>query len=1164
MSTVKIIDTGIRKEKCLKSERPPFVLLPHQEKVKNYFINSPHRGLLLYHLLGSGKCHAIDTPIILNNGKIKMVQDIKVGDLLMGDDSRPRTVTSLARGEDEIYEIIPKKGDSYKVNQEHILCLKASGFPKIIHQYTNYNIQYIENNKFNSKTFSYKKNDTEDQEKKKIEAEIFFNNVSKDNIIEISVIDYLKLPKYKKDCLKTYRVPVNFPEQKVNIDPYIIGYWLGDGSKSSVITTQDSSIIYHLKKELPTHNLSLNYLSKYGKIDSNISLNTLEENKLNNKHIPDIYKYNSRENRLKLLAGLIDSCGSLQKDYFEFSQSIEKEKLFDDVIFLTRSLGFACYKTNKGDAFRIHISGEGIEQIPTKIPQKQAKFRKQKKDVLVSGIKVKHIGRDNYYGFTLDGNCRYLLGDFTVTHNTCSAISIADELLNLGKVDKVYVCTPGSLRKNFVTEYCRLCGIDQTYLDKYYTFITYNTNIFESVQKINFNNSLVIIDEGHNLMNGAKNISKNPHSLYNQIFISNARVLVLTATVIFNNTIEWCLIGNLLKNDTFPDIINGGKFDRSILMHERNVFNDEKMSGIISYFPGYETDHPEVIKHSPIRVLLPLKYSDSLSSIIEKENLTIGKLRAKEKKQNGYLSPEERQQLILLLKRIRSRSFSNVNYQVLYNIEYAKLRKKLLKEKQLIRDKLTKTIKEREKKYEEEEEEDDENEEDENEDDEDDDENENEDEEEEEEENDEEEDDEDEEEDQDTVDFGESLFYDEEIIEDGTEEEVDEEQMFKKIKENIVLDIIDNCDKDCNKKYIKKQLDKENIIIEDDELDEILNNIKDINIDAKKSFLDYSIEKGGWISHDILKNKILNYACPKIVAIIVNILKNINTKQVIFSYFIKRGGLLFVHTLLTMCGIKCEIYSGEVSAEKRSQILDTFNSIENRDGKIIKVLLTTEAGCEGITMLEVENVHILETNPNTNKTLQCIGRAARYRSHINLPKERQIVNVWKYYATIISLRIPLKKDGKIYGYEIIKEGDIDLSFLNTFEQYYDYYIKGDNIKLLKDVYGRNIGEIDISFESGIDEILDIRSGENIVKYKEIYDILQKYSIERTGLIDKVPSKPLSAPKIKKSNEEIIREIINNYKGDAIKKSEIKRILKIKNIEIEKEEFDNILEKIMNE
>jgi superfamily II DNA/RNA helicase len=606
-------------------------------------------------------------------------------------------------------------------------------------------------------------------------------------------------------------------------------------------------------------------------------------------------------------------------------------------------------------------------------------------------------------------------------------------------------------------------------------------------------------------MNGAKNISKNPYSLYNQIFRSNARVLILTATVIFNNTIEWCLIGNLLKDDTFPDIINGGKFDKNIEMHERNVFNDEKMNGIISYFPGYETDHPEVIHHKPIKVLLSLSSSSILENIIDIETTQIAALRSKEEKL-GYLSPDERRQLILLLKRIRSRSFSNINYQVLHLNKYKDYYFKLLKKRNLIELENRLKIMDVFKNY--------------------------------------------------------DLPH---VIIKNIDKFIDKDEqkrvlnMLRELKVNIVYDIVQNCVEKCTKKYIKEQLDNQNFEIDDDELDEIL------TLDIENVIIpDYQVNKGGWISHDILHDKILNYACPKIVAIIVNILKNINTKQVVFSYFIKRGGLLFLYTLLSMCGIKCEIYSGEVSAEKRSQILDKFNSIENRDGKIIKVLLTTEAGCEGITMLEVEHVHILETNPNTNKTLQCIGRAARYRSHINLPKERQIVNVWKYHATIVIKSQDIIKNGKVVGFKKVTQGpDIDLNFLNTFEEYYDYYIKGGNIKLLKKVYGDG-SNLEINFGGGIDKMLDEKSTTNKKTYKEFYDILQKYSIERTGLIDKVPSKPLSEPKIKKSNEEIIREIINNYKGDAIKKSEIKRILKIKNIEINKLEFDKIIEKIMNE
>ena len=79
----------------------------------------------------------------------------------MGDDSTPRKVLSIARGQDKMYDVIPVKGDKYTVNQEHILCLKASGLPKVCRNNhkatTNYNVQWIQNNEFQSKTFTFNK-----------------------------------------------------------------------------------------------------------------------------------------------------------------------------------------------------------------------------------------------------------------------------------------------------------------------------------------------------------------------------------------------------------------------------------------------------------------------------------------------------------------------------------------------------------------------------------------------------------------------------------------------------------------------------------------------------------------------------------------------------------------------------------------------------------------------------------------------------------------------------------------------------------------------------------------------------------------------------------------------------------------------------------------------
>jgi hypothetical protein len=460
-----------------------FELQPHQAFVKNFMsFQTPYNSLLLNHGLGTGKCMKKGTPIMLSDGSIELVENIKEGDFLMGDDSTPRKVLSIARGQDKMYDIIPVKGDKYTVNQEHILCLKVSGFPKICRNNhkanTNYNVQWIQNNEFQTKTFTFNQEKNNEQQMKEAAGK-FYNSIlnnpeTSDNVIEIAVKDYLKLSEKKKAMLKGYKVPVDFPEKELPIDPYMIGYWLGDGTtRESAITSQDSRVLYYFAKNLPKYKVSLIHRIGYqygitgsGRVNENPFLNTLKElNLLNNKHIPMIYKCNSRENRLKLLAGLLDSDGYFDNvsSCFEFTK--KNETLMDDVIYLARSLGFACYKTTKntswtykgvkniGIAYRIHISGAGLEEIPTQIPRKRAIPRKQIKDALVTGIRVEYVNEDDYYGFTLDGNCRYLMGDFSVTHNTCSAIGICEEMRDymkqMGIKKRIIIVASENVQDNF-------------------------------------------------------------------------------------------------------------------------------------------------------------------------------------------------------------------------------------------------------------------------------------------------------------------------------------------------------------------------------------------------------------------------------------------------------------------------------------------------------------------------------------------------------------------------------------------------------------------------------------------------------------------------------------------------------------------------------------------
>lgn len=358
---------------------------------------------------GVGKCTARDTPVLMYDGTIKMVQDVQVGDQLMGDDSTPRNVLSLARGREIMYRVVQNKGDDYVVNKSHILSLKVS-------------------------THMSKK-------------------MPKGAIVDMSVTEYLNLPKSyhgRGGTLLGYKVPVVFPPKEVDFDPYMLGYWLGDGnSRTTGFSTQDATVLYGIRKILKDKypDLYISYASQYDYritsvkkgIGCNPFMNFLKKNNLIlNKHIPHVYKCNSRDIQLQVLAGIIDSDGSLSQKGYDIN--LKNERLLDDVIYIARSLGFAAFKTKcekscmykgekrTGTYYRTYIYGNGIEEIPVKVPRKKAEPRKQIKDPLATRIRLEELPEDDYYGFELDGNRRYLLGDFTVTHNTVMGIKLIAEL----------------------------------------------------------------------------------------------------------------------------------------------------------------------------------------------------------------------------------------------------------------------------------------------------------------------------------------------------------------------------------------------------------------------------------------------------------------------------------------------------------------------------------------------------------------------------------------------------------------------------------------------------------------------------------------------------------------------------------------------------------------
>ena len=162
---------------------------------------------------------------------------------------------------------------------------------------------------------------------------------------------------------------------------------------------------------------------------------------------------------------------------------------------------------------------------------------------------------------------------------------------------------------------------------------------------------------------------------------------------------------------------------------------------------------------------------------------------------------------------------------------------------------------------------------------------------------------------------------------------------------------------------------------------------------------DALVKEGGWIEPKRFRDKRLGTIYSmKVVAFLTNVLIHPNQKHVLFTSFKEKAGVNLLHALFSMCGISSTIFSGDLDDSKRSRVLKQFNDKRNRYGEKVQVLLVTEAGAEGISIMEARHMHILESGPRESKIQQAMGRIARYKSHYEMPKSQQNVKIWRYWS----------------------------------------------------------------------------------------------------------------------------------------------------------------------
>jgi hypothetical protein len=154
--------------------------------------NCPKCGITITKLEG---CFGENTPVRMMDETTKMSQDIKVGDILIGDDGCKRTVISTTTGIDTLYEVKQTSGMTYIVNSKHILVLKYSGNKNIIWTPSKnaYDIQWFDNDAKVLRSHKMIVNSPEEKEKVFSEISKFRDDLTTPDIIKMTVEDYIKL-----------------------------------------------------------------------------------------------------------------------------------------------------------------------------------------------------------------------------------------------------------------------------------------------------------------------------------------------------------------------------------------------------------------------------------------------------------------------------------------------------------------------------------------------------------------------------------------------------------------------------------------------------------------------------------------------------------------------------------------------------------------------------------------------------------------------------------------------------------------------------------------------------------------------------------------------------------------------------------------------------------
>lgn len=354
---------------------------------------------------GAGKAQPLDAKILTPSGWTTMGK-IKKGDFVIGKNGKKTKVTGVyPQGIKDIYRVIFSDGSSTECCEDHLWKVEDNRKPK---------------GKRISKVVSLK------------EIKDSLKTIHNRRIYEIPTVNN-----------------IDFLKKSVELDPYVLGVLLGDGNftnGTANLSSTDTEIVNEVQEILKEKEISFirKQLRHLGLIDKHSW----------DKFIPEIYKYNSSEVRLKVLQGLMDTDGYVDKEGRTTIFYTTSHKLAADIQELVWSFGgkaVICNKptkySHKGEkkngkpSFAVHISlPTGI--IPFKLSRKSTKFKERTKYQPVRIIeKVELVGKKFAQCISVDAEDHlYVTDNYIVTHNTLISLAAALELaLTKRKYNKILI-----------------------------------------------------------------------------------------------------------------------------------------------------------------------------------------------------------------------------------------------------------------------------------------------------------------------------------------------------------------------------------------------------------------------------------------------------------------------------------------------------------------------------------------------------------------------------------------------------------------------------------------------------------------------------------------------------------------------------------------------------